>query len=75
MDCTPEEKQTYIDKLTQLYIDFDLTPATIELQQQATMTLGRKKPGIEEYLFSENLFNISKENNTESFMQTVTNSL
>lgn len=32
MECTPEEKQYYIETLSKLYLEYDLPNAKIEIQ-------------------------------------------
>ncbi|CDW86104.1 UNKNOWN [Stylonychia lemnae] len=68
-ELSPENKLDYLTKLSNLYQSNELTDAKIETQIQIGMNLMKGQGSSEEFLFSENLFSISKSDNVEKFSQ------
>ena len=68
-ECTFDERHHYLQQLTQLYISNNLPSARIDLHKQVGLNLskGGERTSEEEFLFSENLFSVAKEDNVQRF--------
>ena len=68
-DCTYDERHDYIESLIKLYKQHDLHSAHIFLQLQVGLNLSRcgVKTSEDEFLFSENLFSVTQEDNVTRF--------
>lgn len=69
-DCTYDERHDYIESLRTLYKQFGLQDhASIDIHRQVglNLTKGGQITSDEEFLFSENLFSVSLEDNLERF--------
>ena len=68
-DCTYDERHDYIEALRNIYKQSGLVEATIDIHRQIGLNLakGGQISSEEEFLFSENLFSVTKEENLERF--------